>query len=348
MPAYQSESDNDLLMTTLRQLNRLKFTDLQSDLQDFVAFRHLMKKHKVTVQDGGPGVQWDVLVRNNNSARNVGLYEADELNIIDGMVQAYVNWRFTTGNYAIDKRILAQNAGSSKIVDILQVKRIQGLAAYVEKMEDNFWSFPLATDDKTPLGLPYWITKNATEGFNGGIPSGYTTVAGLSPTTYPRWNNYSGTYTNVTAADLMTKWRRMGYATNFRSPVDGTPTLENGEGCGYYCNRDTILQLEDLVQSQNENIGTSLNAYEGKVMFNRAPVTYVPKLDIDTTNPVYAIDWSVFKINVLKDWWMKETRISDYPGNHNVTAVFIDSAYLMCCYNRRKCGVLATAATYPA
>ena len=55
-----------------------------------------------------------------------------------------------------------------------------------------------SSDVVTPRGLFYWIVKNSgTPGFNGGIPSGFTDVGGLSPTTYPRWKNWTGQYVNI-------------------------------------------------------------------------------------------------------------------------------------------------------
>ena len=86
----------------------MKFTEIATDLQDFVAMRTLLKKNRVQLQSG-TGIQWDVMVNHSDAAANVGLYATDNVNVVDGMVQASSVWRNTTTNYAIDRRELAMN-----------------------------------------------------------------------------------------------------------------------------------------------------------------------------------------------------------------------------------------------
>ena len=87
---------------------------------------------------------------------------------------------------------------------------------------------------------------------------------------------------------------------------------------------------------------------DGRVTFRRMPIEWVPYLEADTTNPVYGIPWADFKTYVLSGWWMKETNVPVYPGQHTVSAHFMDCTYQWIMKNRRTAWVLATGTTYPA
>ena len=76
--------------------------------------------------------------------------------------------------------------------------------------------------------------------------------------------------------------------------------------------------------------------------------TWVPVLDEDTTNPVYGINWGEFKTAILGNWWMKETVLDRVPGQHNVSAVYIDSSFNWICRNRRRNFVISNGTTLPA
>ncbi len=217
-----------------------------------------------------------------------------------------------------------------------------------ELMESNFWGPPVPiTDVLTPWGVNTWIVKNATEGFNGGAPSGYTTI-GLNPTTYPNWNNWTYQYTAVTRDDLIRHARKAAEWTHSEPPVDGIPTFNTGDNYGFYTTYSVIAQLEEALESQNEDLGTDVASMDGKVLFRRVGVTWVPKLEADTTNPFYGINWGDAKTIILAGWWLKETSVPIVPGQHTVAAQFVDSTYNWVWKNRRSNFVLATGTTYPS
>ena len=337
---------NDLVMTTLRDLGKPKFTEIATDLQRHTAVQQLLKKNRV-VLESGIGVQWDVMVNHTGSAANVGLGASDTINIVDTMVQAQADWRNTTANYAIIGQEISMNEQPARIVNLVQERRIACMIAIAEIMESNFWGPPVAsTDLVTPWGVNMWVVKNGTEGFNGGAPSGYTTI-GLNPTTYPRWTNWTAPYTAVTKDDLIRKWRKAATFTDFKPPVDGIPTFNTGDQYGYYTNYGVIGPLEEALESQNENLGSDIASQDGKPIFRRSPVNWVPKLEADTTNPVYGINWGVFKTYILSGWWLRETNVPVYPGQHTVSAHFMDSTYQWISKNRRCNFVLSNGTTYP-
>jgi len=348
MPTLQAEQLGDLLQVTLRELGRGKFTEIATDLQELTAMSKLMSKNQVKLSSGTQ-VQWDLMIDHSNSARNVGLMEPDIVDISDGMIQGVAPWRWLTNNFAVDAREVDMNREPARIVDLVLTRRIRCMISTALKMEQNWWNFPSASDAKTPFGLPYWVTKtsNTTGGFLGGIPSGYSLVANVSPTTYPRWQNWGCQYSLVTEDDFVAKAREAATKTAFKPPVDGIPTFNTGDTYGFYSNYSVIGQLESLAKAQNENIGYDLAAFDGRTLFRKVPVNYVPQLDADTTGPFYGINWGVMKTYILNGWWNRQTVIPQKNDQHTVAVTHYDFGYQFICKDRRRNFVLATGTTYP-
>lgn len=348
MPSIQAQQLGDLVASTIRDLGEPNLTEIATDIQDHVAMSRLLKESNIKKYGSGTGLQWDVMVNHSGSFRNVGLYQRDQTNQVDVLVQAQADWRHCTTNWSMDDREIAMNRGQRRIVDLMKVRRLAAMISYAEGEEANFWRFPSATDDVTPLGLPYWVTKNATEGFNGGTPTGYTTVGNLSPSTYSRWNNWTFPYTLVTIDDFGLKLRTAMKKCVFKPPVDGIPTFNTGDKWGLYTTLSVQQSLENMVTAQNENVGNDLAYYDYNVYYRKAPVVWVPYLDPDTTGPIYGINWGVYKVAALLGRWMAQYTIPMVADQHNVTRNHIDWSRQFICYNRRACFVGSNGTTYPS
>lgn len=347
MAVIQAENVLDFVNDTLKDLGKPKFTDISSNLQRHPAVKQLMRKNRV-VLESGQGIQFNVLVAQSNAFRNVALAESDNVNLVDGMVQASTVWRNSNTSYMLIGQLMAMNREPARIVDYVKQQRIMSLISFADGMEQNFWAAPSATDPKTPLGLPYWVTKNATVGFNGGTLSGFTNVAGLSPTTYGQWNNWSAPYTAVSRDDFIRGVRRAATFTSFMPPTDGIPTPNTGDDYGFYTNYAVLQPLEEAAESQNDNLGPDLASQDGRVIMRRIPVIWVPWLERDTTNPFYGLNWGWLKTYILRGWWFKETAIPYTPGQHTVASHFIDWTYNFVSKNRRCHFVLSNGTTYPS
>lgn len=348
MPALTASQLNDLVQTTLKDLGELKFTDISPTLQEYTAQNELLNKNRVTLESGY-GIQFNLKVALGGSARNVGLAATDVVDIPDTMSQGSADWRNSTCYYASIGQEMAMNREPRRIVNLMQERRLSSLTDMAELMETNFWGPPVAlTDTTTPWGINTWIVKNATQGFNGGVPSGYTTIGGVNPTTYPNWNNYTDQYANVTSDDFVRRARRAATYTKFKPPVQGIPTYNTGDSYGFYTNYAVVGLLEENLDARNDNLGPDVAKNDGETLFRRAPVKWVPILDRDTTNPFYGLNWGVFKTYILRGWWLKETFVPIYPGQHTISATFIDSTYQWVCKDRRRNFVMATGTTYPS
>lgn len=351
MPIIQADDIADLVAGTLRDLGRPKFQQIAQELQNYEVMPRWLKKDRV-LMDSGIGIQRTLMHRTQGNARHVGLYQTDVTAVRDAVAQLQVPWRHAETSYAMDVREAMMNRGEALIFSIIEPKREGAMLDLVELLETAAWSSPSSTDTSLPYGLPYWIVKNNTTGFNGGAPSGHTTVAGINLTTVPNFKNYTAQYTSITKADLIKKMRTAHRKIQFKSPVKGKD-YSNPIADRYriYVNEATIAELEDIGEAQNENLGRDVasvfggdvkKSNEGGIMFRGNPFVWVPKLDADTTNPVYMIDMSSFSPYVLKENFMRETVVKPGQDQHNVVKVFIDLSYNYLCVNRRANAVLAT------
>lgn len=344
----QAENLGDLIAMTLKELGEAKFTEIATDIQEHVAARNLVNKNRVQFSSG-TAVQWNLMVTNSGAATFTGMFASDNVNIGDVMKTASVPWRHLTTNYAVEARELDMNSEPRRIVDLLKIRRLDSMISLVEKIEQRFWALPASTDDVNPFGLPYYLVKNNTTGFNGGAPSGYTAgAAGLSSTTYPRWSNFTGQYTAISKDDLIRLLRQAATKTKWMPPVDGIPTYSTGDQNGFYTSYAVVAGVEELLEAQNDRLGEDVASMDGKALLRRTPLTWVPALDADTTNPIYGVNWGVFKTYILRPWWNKMTKIENVPGQHLVSAVYMDSTFNWICKDRRKNFVIATNTGLPA
>ena len=332
----------DLVSGTLRELGRLRFQQIAQNLVDYEVFSHWFKRDKVAF-DSGIGIQRTLMNKLSNTAKHVGLMETDTVNITDVIDQLQVNWVHAQNSWAFIYQETLMNKGESMIFNVIQPRRADCLISLVEELEDRAWSSPTASTQKTiPYGLPYWIVKNNTTGFNGSTAFG-TSVAGVEMADSPTFKNYTAQYTNVSKADLIKKLRTAHRKTGFKSPI----TIQDyrgtqGQRYRLYVNETTISGLEELGEAQNENLGRDLASMDGTITFRNHPVVWVPKLDADTKDPVYGIDHSTFYPVCLTGDYLRESEAKPAPSQHNVFQVFVDLTYNYLCIDRRRNWVIAT------
>lgn len=353
MATLQVASIPDFINSTLPELGRLKFTDLMSDYRNTIMLKRIMKKKKATFQSGS-SVDFGVMTGVNSSARHVGIGETDVIDIPTLTTRGTVPWRFCTWNYAYDERVVNLNRDPARIMEIVKEQRMGALGAGIILFERAGWRFPDSTNTKDPYGVPYWVVKSNTaatsannDGFNGTAQSGYTLVGGINPTTNTRWRNYATQYTALTKDDFVRKARRMREYIDFMPLVDEIPTYNTGDDYGQYTNYTVKSALQEILETQNENLGNDVASFEGKntVLLAGVAVTAVQELDLDTTDPFYCLNWGVFGAVGNSGMWMKETFIPNKADQHNISVHHTDCCFNYICRDRRRQGVLATNTT---
>ena len=337
----------DLVASTLRELGRGKWTDLTSDVQMHHAMRRLMSKKRMEVYDSGYEFAFNVMTGHNNSARFVPIAYSAQVNVTDNVISGNHPFRHVTYNWGVDRKEIAANRASpQRILDLVKVRRKAAQISMVELLETAFWQCPAASDTERAHGVYYWIVKSATanttnDGFNGGAPSGYTTVGGINPTTYARWKNWASPYTAVTKDDFVAALDKGMDMTEFTPPVD-MATYNDGDDYEFLTTRSVRKSLKDIAESQNDNLGFDLDPAMGKVRFRRTPISWVRVLDNDTDNPLFGINWGTFFVATLRGEWMVDTSFDKLPNQPTMSAVHTDSTFNYACFDRRRNLVLST------
>lgn len=346
--ALTTDAIIDLVTTTQKELGKMKWTEIATDLTEHVAMSRMLRKERVGF-DSGNVIQWNLQVDHNDEAENVGMYAVDNVDVPDTMINAEIPWRHTTTKYAFDRVEMKINRTPAKIVDLVKTRRAAAMIALAELMETNWFNAPASSSDTVaPFGIPYYIVSDTSGdnaatgvgGFTSDTPSGHTLIANVNPATYPRWGNWSHQYVNVTKNDLVRKMRRAFRKTAFKSPTQIPSYDRGGPRHELLMNIDTITEIEEVGEQQNENLGRDIASMDDRIVFRRAPITYVPTLDSDSTDPVYFIDWSVFYPVFLEGEYMLEEAPIRAPNQHKVFRVFIDTTWNIKCHNRRRLAVL--------
>lgn len=330
----------DLVAATQKNLGPPKFQQIAQSLVDYPMFKTFFKKGRV-MEDGGHTIRRQLMKTTSGNVQMVQPYQVDSLNVADIMGTIEIPWRHTRAGYALDRLENAMNSGKAKIFDLTKTRRADAQLSIVEYVEPLLWAEPASTS-LDPMGIPYWVVKNASEGFNGAAPTNW--AAGAGGLLHANWQNWTGTYANVSKTDLIRSWRKAMRKTGFKSPID-INDYRKGRGARYrnYVNDTTIGLLEEVGEQQNDNLGRDLAPMDGMISFKRTPIVYEPALDADTSNPVYGLDHSTIYTVVLEGEYMRESepRISDTQSS--VVKVFIDFSWNIMCIDRRRNFVLYVA-----
>jgi hypothetical protein len=355
MGLQYSDIDDAVLLTQQGLVKRGAFVDMQTDLTDHVAVREMWKdrQHKF---DGGNPWEFECQVDHNHSAHAVELYETDGAAINNTMIKGTVQPRHVNANYIYDQREPAFQRGGTSIVDLIQTKYVAMMVSLFEYLEGVLWTKPVdSTDEKTPYGIGYWVTKNASEGFNGGDPTGFAQGrANITTASQPRWANWTNSYDAVSTEDLVRKMRTMHRKIQFRSVVSHAQPELGSMRNGVYCDSYTIGLAEELLEGQDMNLGFDLDSRGGRVVFKGSPLVYAPFLDESTNDglpynvstniydhPVYMLDWKWMAVGVMPGWENQLTAPYMVPGKHLVRRVDLDATLQCVCTNLRRQGVIS-------
>ena len=206
--ALRPDNIDDFVNLTLSLFKKHKWTDLSLEHQEYVASGIITEKN---VQErGGKDISFRIKHKNTGNSRNTGMFAQDITAVEDVTITAAVPWAMQTTNFSYDIYEDLFQSDKETIIKELVLREHDALSDMAELNEENLWSAPTGTTDTRPMGIPFWIQKDATTtvggGFNGGDPSGFTAgAAGVDSDTYPRWKNWTFGYTNVATDDLIKK-----------------------------------------------------------------------------------------------------------------------------------------------
>jgi hypothetical protein len=333
----------DTVIATERKRERPKVSNIAQTLRDYPTVQQLLKKKRRLFR-GGRGIEVNLFDALGSTADHVGLLDAENPQFKDHLTQMTTPWVHSREYYMMEYRMdVLMNRGEEKLVDIMKVREAAAMISLIEEIEDKLWEVVAVGDSDNPRGIPYWIVTNATEGFNGGHPGSHTSIGGVDVAVHPNFKNYTDTYTDIVKLDSVKKTRRMLKKIKWRSPVT-LAEYRTQDDMRLLMNTETLLSHEDLAQQQNQNLRADLAMYDGSTVIKKIPLTDVPQLDADTTNPIFAINFGTFKFAALRGDFFRRTAKDGGLTQPNVTATFIWLTYNGVCYDRRRNGVIYYAA----
>ncbi|KKK50828.1 hypothetical protein LCGC14_3121130, partial [marine sediment metagenome] len=145
----------DLIATTINDLPKQEF-EVGWDNQDY-EFSRIYQQERMVI-DGGTQIERKVMLDNTGNARYRRAYDTDTPTVGDVIHTIKVPWTLIGTNYSWDEFEILQQKNSAKgFIRLMKVKRIDGLWAFANLVEDRAWKTPTsATDDLYPFGVPYY------------------------------------------------------------------------------------------------------------------------------------------------------------------------------------------------
>lgn len=345
MATLSPDSIDDLVETTYnRTLKKGKWTDISLDKQFYCLAQRYLRGKKMPVQ-ATPEMIWKLQVRNTETARFTGLFSKDQHDVQNLAVGAQQEWALATANWAYDVQEREFQQDWTQIVDYILMREHAMYNDWWELMEESFWLAPTSSDqDPRPLsGLPFWIQKNATEGFNGGDPSGFSSGAGNVATgTYANWKNYTFRYAKISRDDFVAKAIKAMDFTSFTPPHEFPEASPSKDPTwSFYTTYAVREPLWQFLDTRNDNLRDVAGMAISDPKLRGIPVKWVPALTnsssgaVDTTNPFYGVNWTTTKFMFKKGWDMKRTGPIAKDGQRHVRVVHLDSTCNLAVDNRR-------------
>jgi hypothetical protein len=336
----QADDINDLVTDVLDNYGPVAFGQVAQELSKYIVMNQVLKKDVAKFR-GGRGINRRIMIDQSKAARDVGYYDDDSLGTKDVQVAVRAPFRNTTSNFTYDVKEMEDCSGPEELTDIIEVKNVDMLLGMAEHLELAFWGIPSSTSDNTtPWGIQYWINKNATRGFNGGAPTGFSDVGGINPTTYSNWKNYTATYTAYTDESLGSELRRCWRATGFVSPVKASD-IGRAEGSKHkiMCGEEEDEGIISMLRAQNDNIGLDLAEYYGKATFKKIPIQYVPAIDsVFSAGDIFFLDCNHLYPVLKSGSNFRRSKPQIVSGKHDVRAVYLDLRWNLFCTDRRRQG----------
>lgn len=343
--ALAPEDINDLVNSTLESVYKQgKWTDLSQTKQHKTISDRFFKGDKMQLASG-PTLTFPVQTAAHSNTRYSGLYDDDTFGHGNAVKRGSINFSTVTNNYEFDvnePEFLSDNP--KVVVDYIDMRIHGAIEGWFDFLEDKFWTAPaspnVGADALTPLmGVPLWLQKSATTGFNGGDPSGWAAGAGnILTTDVSGWKNYTFTFGGINRDDFVAKARTALAFCKFM-PAHSYAQANSDPRYVLYTTKVVEEGCAKYLDNRNDNIGKDMSGISAP-MFQGYPIVWVPALThsdqvaYDSTNPVYGVNWNSFKMAYTKALQMSP--VEKKAGQHNVRVGFMDMNLQLFCNDRRS------------
>ncbi len=348
------ESHLDLLRTTLRDLPKDRF-EVMWTYQDY-EFNRVLDEKRIVI-DGGTSIKRNVFLDHTGAAKFRQMFDTDSVNVAHVHKEIDIPWTQLSTQYAWDEgELLTQQNSAKGYISLIKTRVTDALWAWADLIEERGWKTPTsATDSLYPYGIPYYLNK-LNSGITAGGFSGQTirfedgttgtSCAGIDAAVEDKWRNYADVYTAVDNS-LLKKFRKAFRTTRFTPPrFINSPGADAEIDRVVYTGGDEFDALADLADKRDDNNspgdlmgGVRVRTNGSGVPFiNGHPLVYVPVLDSDGDDPIYAVDWRKLRTVVQDGYWMEEKAPERSATQHTVLVVYVDGRCCILCLNRRTAG----------
>ena len=334
---------------------RLAAQDLSLTLQKYHYASRLfsgnLKKDTMSTSE----CRWKVKVGYQDNFQSVGLYHRDSSTRVNTLDQGELKWALTTNNYHYDIDEEIFRTGGRQIYDYIEDQERDLMTSFYTGMEDLVFGPGPSSPTQTPnivSSLLWWITStsdsvtenNATEGFNGAEPVGWSSVGvgGISCTQYPQWRNRTFPYTSITRSDFVEKTISSMDKCSFEPPVQRPDIVDQKRSDWELLTTYSVLAAgRRMLQLGNDNIGDDMAARSGQVYIRGVPLNWVPawtssdSVNARTDGIVLGVNWSTFKAYYAAGRQMRKRKAFQHPEMSNVRVRCMDDSLQMVCFNRR-------------
>jgi hypothetical protein len=324
-----------------------KWQDISLPLQEYKFAARLFDQSKKD-EMGGERCKWKLETDYADNFQVVELYHRDSSDRKDVLTEGEMPWALTTTNYHYDLDEAVFKRGLPEIVDYISLREKGLMKSFFAGMEDlMFGDGPAASTTRPmpPATLLHWIQANATEGFNGGDPSGWSGGAGSIPTaTYPNWKNRTFSYAVCDHDNFVKPIVRALDLCDFKPmPIPMNDIATQGQFNWELLTTYSRVELcRDILRAGNDSIKTDLAAWYSSVMVRNVPMTWVPawtktnSLNARTDGIVLGVNWATFKWFYQSGRNMRKRKPFQHPEMSLVRVRCMDDSGQVVCFDRRR------------
>ena len=346
------EQLDDFVASYLQKYPMGKWQDISLPLQKYYFASRLFdaaNKHEMSSSK----CKWKLKVNNNNNFQVVGLYHRDSSSRVNVLEEGELNWGMTTTNYHYDIDEEVFTKGADEIVNYMDLQEQGLMQDFFVGMENLIFGPGPSSSTQSPfppVSLLWWVTStgdsvtenNATEGFTGDAPVGWSDVGGINPADYDQWYNRAFPYTTVDRDDFIEKTINSMDMCTFTPPVARSDIKPEGNHrWELLTTHSRVAICRRLLQLGNDNIQDDLAAHSGSVFIRGVPMTWVPAWtsssseNARTDGVILGVDWNTFDYYYASGRSQRKRKPFQHPDMSNVRVRCMDDSLQLVCYNRR-------------
>lgn len=301
-------------------------------------YNNAMAQHETI---GTHQIRVDFDVRMPDGGTFGSMDRVDEPKVTEHMRTFHVPLTFQTESWAYNIIETSLNGrGMGFIHNVINPRRRYALKNIITDWATAMWAAPSGPEDRSqPFGIDYWNVGNATEGFNGVLPSGWTTFGTDLPSAQlPENKNWTFQFSKISKDDLIAKLDRSFYETHWSSPVK-TPGYKDFREVdrAIFTTYRVRRGIERAAEAQNQSLGRDVLSMHDSSSVRGFPVLADNTLDRREGDVIHGLSLDTFKLAFLSGWKLRETPPrTNMSAQHNMAAGFFDNISQLICIDKRQ------------